>query len=171
MRRRSMTTHIMRTTAIALPLLGAPFTVKIVDQGLQVAAAEAWAESDHGGDHGSDGGSDHGSSGGSDHGSSGGSDHGSSSGSDDHGGSGGDQGGSNDGSRDGSLDQSQDQERSQDQDRLEQDRDAWLGAPERSQGASAQGSAGDVLVPVPEAQERQLIERGWASDDAQGDHQ
>ncbi len=37
MRLRSFTTHFVRTTAIALPLLGAPFTVKIVNQGLQVA--------------------------------------------------------------------------------------------------------------------------------------
>ena len=192
MRRRSFTMHIMRTTAIALPLLGAPFTVKIVDhQGLQVAPTQAWAESDHGGDHGgsSDGGSDHGgggssNDGGSDHGSGGGgsssdggSDHGggssSNDGGSDHGSGGGgdDHGASNDGSGDGSLDQSRDQERSQDQDRLEQDRDAWLGAPARTQSASTQGSAGDALVPVPEDQERQLIERGWASDDAQGDHQ
>ena len=62
---RSFTTHIMRTTAIALPLLGAPLTVKMVDHGLQIVPAQAWAEDDHGGDHGggNDGGGDHGSGG------------------------------------------------------------------------------------------------------------
>ncbi len=168
MRLHSLTTHIMRTTAIALPLLGAPFTVKIVDQGLLMGPAQAWAESDRGGDHGggSDGGSSH--DGGGDHGSSGGGDHGGSSGGgDDHGGSG---GGSHDGSEDRSQDQSRGQDRSQDQDRLEQDRDAWLGVPDRSQSGSTQASDSGGLMPVPEDRERQLIERGWAGDDAQGDH-
>jgi hypothetical protein len=163
MRLRSLTTHIMRTTAIALPLLGAPLTVKMVDHGLKVTPAQAWAESDHGDSGGHDSGGDHG-------GSSGGSDHSSSSDHSSGGGGGDDHGSSSDGSHKGSQDQSQDQSRSQEQDRLAQDRDSWLGVSDQGQSSSAQTSSGGVLVPVPEDQERQLIERGWTADDAQGDH-
>jgi len=161
MRLRSLTTHIMRTTAIALPLLGAPFTVKMVDHGLKVAPAQAWAESDHGNGGGHDSGGDHGgSSGGSDHSSSsgGGGDHSSSGGHDDHSNSG--------GSHDASQDQSRDQNQSHDQDRLAQDRDSWLGV--SGQSSSAQTSNSGSLTPVPQDEERQLIEHGWAGDDAQG---
>ena len=155
MRPSRLTAQFMGATAIVLLLSGAPLTVKI-DQGLQIAPTQAWADNDRGDDHG-------GRDGGSDHGGSGGDDHSGSSGGDDHGGSNADDGDRDHGGDDGS------QERSQDQDRLEQEREAWLGVPDRNQGGDAQAGNGKALVPVPEDQERQLIERGWASDDASGD--